>query len=112
MGQIAGKFQKNAVDADCHIQQTEPFLQWSNAAESAIRKLKCGAKRKMIKTGSPCRLWDHCLELEAYIQSHTALNNFTLQGETPESYMQPSHDGLNPEAERRGCALLKLPTSH
>lgn len=65
--QTKGKFQQKARDADCHIKQTEPYSPWSNAAEGAIRELKRGAMRKMMKTKTPKRLWDHCLELEAYI---------------------------------------------
>ena len=43
-----------------------------NAAEGSIRELKRGAGRKMEKTGSPKKLWDHLLELEALIRSNTA----------------------------------------
>ena len=90
---------EKAINADCHVRQTEPFLPWSNAAEGAIRELKKGGTRKMIRTGSPCCLWDHCLELEAYIQSHTALNSFALQGEMPKSYMTGKTPDISEYAE-------------
>ena len=41
----------------------------------------------MIRTGSPKRLWDHCIELEALICSHTAHNIYALEGEVPETRM-------------------------
>ena len=41
----------------------------------------------MLKTKSPKRLWDDCLELEAYIRSNTAHDIFMLNGEVPETIM-------------------------
>ena len=69
--QTKGKFRQKAAEASCTIKTTEPFSPWSNAAEMGIRELKKGVGRKMVKTKSPKRLWDDCLEFEAYIQSFT-----------------------------------------
>ena len=44
----------------------------------------------MLKTQSPKLLWDHCLELEALIRSHTAHGIYALDGETPEWKMKGS----------------------
>ena len=41
----------------------------------------------MMKIGTPKRLWDHCIELEAMIRSHTALEIYALQGQVPETLM-------------------------
>ncbi len=35
----------------------------------------------------PSRLWDNCLEYDAYVQSHTAHDIFKLDGEVPETIM-------------------------
>ena len=85
--QTLGKFKRKCNEADCHLVQTEPYSPWQMAAEGMIRELKKGASRKMIKTGTPKRLWDHCIELEAMIRSHTANSHFALQGEVPETIM-------------------------
>jgi hypothetical protein len=58
--------------ADCHARQTEPYSPWQQATEGCIRELKCGVSCRMIKTGSPRVLWDHCFELEALICSSTS----------------------------------------
>ena len=58
---------------------------WSNAAEGAIRELKRGTGRKMVKSKSPKKLWDDCLEFEAYIRSNTAHDQFELDGQVPET---------------------------
>ena len=42
----------------------------------------------MIPTGSPKKLWYHCLELEAFIHSKTALEVYIPDGEEPETVMK------------------------
>ena len=37
--------------------------------ESTIRELKKGAGRKMIKSNSPTKVWDDCIEIEMEIRS-------------------------------------------
>ena len=63
--QCHGDFKRKHCEADCHLRQTKPYSPWQQAAEGCIRELKWGVSRKMIKTGSPRTLWDHCIELEA-----------------------------------------------
>jgi hypothetical protein len=58
-----------------------------NAAESAIRELKRGVSRKMIRTRSPKVLWDHCIELEALIRSHSVNTIYATGGQVPETIM-------------------------
>jgi hypothetical protein len=58
-----------------------------NAAEGCIRELKRGTSRKMLKTGSPKTLWDHCIELEGYIRLCTVNDIYETHGETPETIM-------------------------
>jgi hypothetical protein len=41
----------------------------------------------MIKSQSPRRLWDHCIELASVVQSHMAHDMYKLQGEVPETIM-------------------------
>jgi hypothetical protein len=77
-------------EADCHARQTEPYSPWQQAAEGCIRELKCGVSRKMIKTGSPRVLWDHCIELEALIRSMTSNNVYMTNGKVPETTMTGS----------------------
>eukprot|EP00978_Attheya_sp_CCMP212_P031243 scaffold117437_cov27-Attheya_sp.AAC.1 len=63
------------------MKQLEPYTPWANAAEGTIQELKKGSGRKMVKTKSPKVLWDDCLEYEAVLRSHTALNIYGIQGE-------------------------------
>ena len=65
--------------------QIDPYSPWSNAAEGTIRETKKGSSRKMIRTGSPKKLWDHCLELEAMISSNNAIGIYILEGKVPET---------------------------
>ena len=86
--QTLGEFRKKARQADCYILTAEPYTPQSNAAESAIRELKKGVGRKMVKSKAPRRLWDDCLELEAHIQSLTSSDHFLLQGEVPDTMIK------------------------
>jgi hypothetical protein len=44
----------------------------------------------MIMTGSPRVLWDHCIELEALIQSSTSNSVYMTNGKVPETIMTGS----------------------
>jgi len=83
--QILGDFRRKCRETSCHVKQLEPYTPWANAAEGTIRELKKGSGRKMVKTKSPKVLWDDCLEYEAVLRSHTALDIYGLQGEVPET---------------------------
>ncbi|KAL7526268.1 LOW QUALITY PROTEIN: hypothetical protein ACHAXR_003858, partial [Thalassiosira sp. AJA248-18] len=97
--QTLGDFCRKCREADCHIKQTEPHSPWMNNCETQIRELKRGSSRKMIKTRSPKKLWDHCLELEAYVCSSTAHDLFHLGGEVPETLMKGTTADISPYCE-------------
>ena len=82
------EFSNKLRDACCHYKQLEPYSPQSNAAEINIRELKSGSSRKMIRKQSLKKLWDHFLELESLIFSHTAHDHFPLNGEVPETLMK------------------------
>jgi hypothetical protein len=88
--QCKGDFKRKLCKADCHARQTEPYSPWQQAAEGCISELKHGASHKMIKTGSPRVLWDHCIELEALIHSSTSNNVYMTNGEVPETILTGS----------------------
>jgi hypothetical protein len=88
--QTKGDFKRKLREADCHARQTEPYSPWQQAAEGCIRKRKRGVSHKMIKTGSPRVLWDHCIELEALICSSTSNNVYMTNGKVPETIMTGS----------------------
>ena len=46
----------------------------------------------MIEKGSPKKLWDDFIELEAFIWSHTAHISFELDGEVPFTRMTQQTD--------------------
>ena len=85
--QTMGDFRAKAREASIHVKQTELYSPWQNTAEGAIREVKHGSGQKMVKEKLPAKLWDHCLELEAYIRSHTAIDHYELQGQVPETIL-------------------------
>ena len=85
--QTQGHFKCKLNEADCHLKQTEPYSPWMQAAEGCIRVLKRGVSRKMIRTGSPKRLRDHCIVLQAYIRSCTTNGIYMTAGQVPETLM-------------------------
>jgi hypothetical protein len=85
--QTKGEFQRKLKEADCHPQVTEPYSPWQQATEGCIRELKRGSSRKMIKTRSPKCLWDHCLEVEAYVRSCTSNDIYMTTSQVPETIM-------------------------
>jgi hypothetical protein len=93
--QSQGDFKRKLGEADCHTRQTEPYSPWQQAADGCIRELKRGVSRKMIKTGSPRVLWDHCIQLEASIHSLTSNNTYMTNGKVPETIMTGSTANLS-----------------
>ena len=85
--QTKGQFRKKCQLANVHVKQIEPYSPWQNDAESAIRELKRGSGRKMVRAGAPKPLWADCIEFEAYVQSNTAWDIYKLRGETPQTVM-------------------------
>jgi hypothetical protein len=53
----------------------------------------------MIKTGSPKCLWDHCLELEAYVRSCTSNDIYMTAGQVPETIMTGNTANISHIAE-------------
>ena len=85
--QSLGTFAKKCRKADCHLTNTEPYSPWMQATEGCIKEVKRGLSRKMLRTGSPKRLWDHSLELEGAVCSHTCPGIFALDEQVPETVM-------------------------
>ena len=96
--QVAGLFRKKCRQAGSHVKQTEPYTPWSNAAEGAIRELKKGVGRKMIRSKAPKRLWDDCLEREAYVRSFIAHDLYSLSGQVPETIVSGETADISPFA--------------
>jgi hypothetical protein len=82
--QVEGEFIRKLCDAGCYIKQTEPHTQSSNMGEGAVRKLKKGVGRQILRSGCPKRLWDDCIIREAYVRSHTSLDIYGLEVQVPE----------------------------
>ena len=91
-----GKFWKKLDKMGCEIHQTEHDSPWQNAAKGAINKVKHGASRKQAMKRYPLKLWDHCLELEAYIQLSMALNSYELQGQVLETILSGQTADISP----------------
>jgi hypothetical protein len=96
--QVQGTFRKKCREAGVHVKQTEPHSPWSNAAEAAIRELKRGVGRQMVRSGAPKRLWDDCLEREAYVRSMTAHDIYKLNGQVPETIVSGETADISPFA--------------
>jgi hypothetical protein len=88
-----GEFRKKLRDDGCHVHQTEPYTPWSDRAELAIRELKRKTRKQMMKSHSPKRFWDDCLESMADINSHTVHENYELDGQTPQAMLT----GITPD---------------
>jgi len=97
--QTLGDFRRKLREADCHPRVTEPYSPWQQAAEGCICEVKRGFLRKMISTGSPKPLWDHCLELEALVRSCTCNDIYMTAGQVPETIMTGSTANISHIAE-------------
>jgi len=102
-----GTFRKKARELGCHIKQVEPHSPWQNAAEGAIRELKYGPGKKMMASGAPHKLWDHCIELKSYICSHTALDIYELQVQVPETILSGQTADISPFVECQWYEFVK-----
>ena len=76
-----GEFWTKLHQADCHIRVTEPYFPWMQVAEGCTWELERGVCQQ------PKVLWDHCLELQALIHSHTVHNHILTNGQVPETVM-------------------------
>ena len=96
--QTMGEFRKKCREVGTRVRQTEPHTPWSNAAEAAIRELKKGVGRQMVRSAAPKRLWDDCLEREAYVRSFTAHDIYRLNGQVPETVVSGETADISPFA--------------
>jgi hypothetical protein len=80
---VGDAFVRRAQQAGSIVRPIEAYTPNHNRAESAIRELKRMYRRMMLATNTPQVLWDHAIEYVAMIRSHTALDLFSLSGETP-----------------------------
>ena len=97
--QTMGLFRRKCREAGVHVKQTEPHSPWSNSAEAAIRELKKGVGRQMVRSAAPKRLWDDCLEREAYVHSFTAHDIYKLNGQVPETIVSGETADISPLAQ-------------
>jgi hypothetical protein len=67
---VEGNFKRKLKEAGVHRRQIEPRTPHSNAAETLIKELKNGVTTKMYAAKCLNRLWDDCLDFQAYIQSN------------------------------------------
>ncbi|MGL4350630.1 MAG: hypothetical protein ACRCT2_08740, partial [Plesiomonas shigelloides] len=106
--QVMGEFKKKCRQAGTHIRQTEPHTPFSNAAESAIRELKKGVGRQMVRSKAPKVLWDHCVERQAYVRSNTAHNNYQLFDQVPETVVSGETSDITTFAEFQWYEWIKF----
>ena len=69
--QVKGEFRRKNNEVGINVNKTEPHSQFANTSEGAIRELKKGFGRDMVREKSPKVLWDHCLEQQANVRSNT-----------------------------------------
>ena len=93
--QSLGEFTRKCREAECHLYNSKTYSPWSHMAGGCIQELKRGSSRKFINTGSPKRLWDHCIELQALIWSHTVHSNYGLDGKVPKTCMNGHNDDIS-----------------
>ena len=62
----------------------------------------------MAKSSCLAKLWDHSLELEAYIRLHTARDKYELQGQVPETIMSGQTTDISPFIELPFYAWVKF----
>jgi hypothetical protein len=86
--QVEGAFRHKLKEVNCHMRVTEPYSPWQQAAKGCIHELKQGVSRKMIRTGAPKYLWDHCIKLDGLIGSHMANDIYATGREVPETIMK------------------------
>jgi hypothetical protein len=58
---------------------------------------------KFIKTGLPKSLWDHCLEVEAYVSSCKSNDIYVTVGQVPDTFMTGNTANISHIAEFGWC---------
>ena len=110
--QTLSKFHKKLWEMGCEICQMELDSPQQNAAEGAIHEVKHGAGRKQAKKRSPFKLWDHWLELEAYIQLNMALNSYELQGQVLATILSRQTADISPFVQHGWYDWIKYYYNH
>jgi hypothetical protein len=82
-----GEYRKKAKQAGIFCKLTDPYIPWQNQAESEIKEVKRLASKWTVKSQSPCKLWDHAIELASIVRPHLALDMYKLNGQIPETIM-------------------------
>ena len=96
---ILEEFNQKLNKALCHLKQMEPFTPWLNAAKREVNELKKRSSRKLIKSITPKRLWNDCLELESYIRSNTLHAIYKLDGDVSKSIMSGKMSNISQFSE-------------
>ena len=61
----------------------------------------------MMRSLSPAKIWYHCIELEALILLHTALDIYELQGQVSETLLSGKTRDISPSVEHEWYNFLK-----
>ena len=85
--QSLGEFAKEYRKSDCYLCNTEPYTPLQMAAKGCFECIKQASARTMLLTGISKTLWDHCIEYQALVRSHTALDIYGFQGQVPKTVM-------------------------
>ena len=83
-----GEFGKIVKEYKIKQRITEPYSGWQNRAEAAIREIKRGIKRTMLRTRTPKRIWDYCGEWVAAVRRLTAHDLPGLDGRVPDEVIE------------------------
>jgi hypothetical protein len=106
--EFEGEFRRKLRDSGCHIKETEPHTQSYNMGEGAVRELKKGVGRQMLRYGCPKRLWDDCIIREAFVRSHTSLDIYGLEDQVPESNIKGETVDISTIAEYASYEWVKF----
>ena len=96
--QTMGLFCHKCCEAGVHVKPIH-CSPWSNLAEAAIRELMKGVGRQMFRLAPLKRLWNDCLEREAYVRSFTAHDIYNLNGQVPEAVVSGETADISPLAQ-------------
>jgi hypothetical protein len=84
---VGGKWKDTAREFHISTSVTEPYSPWQNRAESGVKSIKMGIRRKMYSTKAPKRLWNFCGRWVSEIRNLTAHPIPALNGRVPEEHI-------------------------
>jgi hypothetical protein len=76
--------------------------------EGAVRGMKKGIGRQMLRSGCLKRFWDDYIIREAYMRSHTSLDIYGLEGQVPEIKIKGETVDISTIAEYAWYEWVKL----